>query len=89
MRGATSLGSDMGDNPHDDDPHKPPVWAVRFSATMAALNPGVLIMLRWLTRIAWLAAPLIAVLHAGASVQWWDYNVYYSATVERSHSPAI
>jgi hypothetical protein len=75
----------MGDtDPHDDDLQKPPAWAIRFSVTMDALNPGALIMLRWLTRIVWLAAPLIAVLHTGASVQWWDYNVYYSAASSES-----
>jgi hypothetical protein len=38
MRGPP-LGSDMGDNtPHDDEPQKPPAWAVRFSATMSDLN---------------------------------------------------
>lgn len=31
-------------------------WAVRFSLTMHALNPGVLIMFRWLTRVAVLVA---------------------------------
>jgi hypothetical protein len=31
-------------------------WAVRFSLTMHALNPGVLIVFRWLTRVVVLVA---------------------------------
>jgi hypothetical protein len=43
-------GSRHGERTVDGDdaqPQRPP-WAVRFSLTMHALNPGVLILFRWL-----------------------------------------
>lgn len=35
----------------EDNDRRRPAWAVRFSVTMLALNPGVRILLRWLTAL--------------------------------------
>ncbi len=53
----------MGDN--DVDRQQLP-WAVKFSVTMHALNPGVQIGFRWLTRIA----VLVAVWRTPEMVSW-------------------
>ena len=44
-----------------------PSWAVRFSLTMLALNPGISILLSWLARIV----VFIAVLRAPEVVASW------------------
>lgn len=41
-------------------------WAARFSLTMHALNPGVQIVFRWLTRLA----VLVAVCRTPELVSW-------------------
>jgi hypothetical protein len=41
-------------------------WADRFSSTMHALDPGMLILLQWLTRIV----VLIAILRAPEALSW-------------------
>lgn len=43
-----------------------PSWAERFSQTMDALNPGMLILFQWLTRIVL----LIAIVRAPEAVSW-------------------
>lgn len=50
---------------HDVDRRQQPL-AVRFSETMGALNPGVLIGFRWLTRIA----VLVALWRTPEAVSW-------------------
>jgi hypothetical protein len=42
-------------------------WADRFSLTMLALNPGVQIGFRWLTRVA----VLLALWRTPELVSWW------------------
>ena len=54
-------GEDNGDVAR----HRQP-WAVRFSLTMHALNPGVQIGFRWLTRIA----VLVALWRTPEAVSW-------------------
>jgi hypothetical protein len=45
-----------GDVGAGDSDCRRPRWAVRFSLAMYALNPGVQIGFRWLTRVAVLVA---------------------------------
>lgn len=51
------------------DRHRLP-WAVRFSLTMHALNPGVLILLVWLRWIVVLIAMVVAVWRAPEALSW-------------------
>jgi len=45
-------------------------WAVRFSLTMHALNPGVQILLRWLRWIVVLIGMVVAVWSAPGALSW-------------------
>jgi hypothetical protein len=35
----------------EDIDRRRPAWAVKFSVTMLALNPGVRVLIRWLTGV--------------------------------------
>jgi hypothetical protein len=70
------------------DPERRPSRAERFSAVMAALDPGVQIIFRWLLNIA----TLVAVAHAPEvlSKMWGSYTPYnsYAEHAIDHHQPA-
>jgi hypothetical protein len=51
----------------EDSDRPRPCWAVRFSLTLAALNPGVLILLRW---VRWVVV-LVALWRTPGAVSSW------------------
>jgi hypothetical protein len=54
----------------EDIDRQRPSWAVRFSLTMHALNPGVQILVRWLRWIVVLIAMVVAIWRAPEALSW-------------------